>query len=219
MGTAGGVPQPGARRVAALFVFKHALDHEDLFAPGVAVEREGGAGFPAHQGHRLRAEAVQRQHRQPWHQPGAPRRRRCVHRELPLIGRMHLAQFHEQGAALLTEGGMGRAGGVAQVGAGRVVARVVGEQAFQHQDLLAGIVAVLREAAAGGVAHDRGGPRHFAAVALQQAPFHPGGGRGRPGQGAGGDHRPLLEIRVVSHSPIVPLTSPAASRPGSGSSP
>src|SRR3546814_1824666 len=73
----------------------------------------------------------------------------------PALAR-ELAELDEGDAAVAGEGGVAETGGIEQEAAGGIVAVLVGEHAFQHQDLLALRMAVRMEGRVGVVAHDRG---------------------------------------------------------------
>ena len=70
----------------------------------------------------FRAKGVQRQHIQPPDQSWKPGFFIGVYHQLLLICRVHLVQLDQDGAARLAEWSMAGASGVAQVGAGWVVA-------------------------------------------------------------------------------------------------
>ena len=44
MSAVGGHPDPRAFRVAAMLIFEHTIDNENLFAGGMAVQRDLAAG-------------------------------------------------------------------------------------------------------------------------------------------------------------------------------
>ena len=66
-----------------------------------------------------------------------------------LIGRVHLLQLDQERAAPSLNGAWLEPHGIAQVGAGGVLALLIGEGALQHQDFLASAMAMALEATAG----------------------------------------------------------------------
>ena len=92
---------------------------------------------------------MQLQHLQSWHQARHPGGVGGVDHPPLLIGRVHLLQLHQDRAAPLAEGGMAGAHGIAQVGAGGVMAVLIGKGALQHQGFLATSMDVALEAAPG----------------------------------------------------------------------
>ena len=94
-------------------------------------------------------------------------------------------------------------GGIPQVGAGRIGARLIAEGALQDEDLFAASVAVALEPVARGVAHDRGRPGHLGPAPIEH-PALDARHRGRgPGECQRVQHGPLAEIGVQFHAWIV----------------
>ena len=195
----GRVAQPAACRIGAVLVLENTSEHKDFLAAGVAVGLKHRARCPAHQGNVLRSVGVQGQHLQPAHQARQPDGLGGVDHQPLLIGRVHLLQFHQDRAAASAEGGVAGAHGIAQVGAGAVIAVLIREGAFQHQNFLAAAMGVALKTATGGVAHDRGGPGHLAPAAIEQASFHPRQGRWGPVQRVAVQHGALVEIGIELH--------------------
>ncbi|MCY1428770.1 hypothetical protein D9M71_446670 [compost metagenome] len=110
-----------------------------------------------------------------------------------------LPELHEDRATL----GGGRrvmaARRVAHVAADRIGAVLVLEHALQHEEFLAGRMAVLGETAARGIADDGGRPRLFLADAIEHPPLHPRRRTRRPVQPGGMHQRALAQIVVQSH--------------------
>ena len=139
-----------------------------------------------------------------------PRRARGVDAHERPILRVHLPQLDEQGAAVAAVGAVPGAGRVPHVGPRGVVPVLVGEHAFEHQELLSQPVGVFREAASRGVADNARGPRHFLAVPLQHAPLDPGQRRVEPGHSLGLDDHPSRDVRVQEHVDTGPRDTQAA---------
>jgi hypothetical protein len=98
---------------------------------------------------------------------------------------------------------MGTAGGVAQPVAGRIDALLVLRHAIENKDFLTTAMAVVIETAARGLAHDRGGPYHLPALAIELAPLHAGHRRWAPGDGAGVCHHGLGQVGMQVHAGIL----------------
>lgn len=112
------------------------------------------ARSPAHQGHVLRTPSMQRLHLQAGHEAREPVGRAGVDHHARLIGRVHLLQLDQDCATPLAERAMSRAHRVAQVGAGGMVALLIREGSFRHQDFLAAAMAMTIEPAERGVTHE-----------------------------------------------------------------
>ena len=94
---------------------------------------------------------------------------------------------------------MGRAGGIAQVGASPVIPQLVGEGPLENKDLLAAAMTVALKATPRGLANNRGGPGYFTAAAIQHPPLDPCHRGRHPRQGGGVQHGALVEIGVEVH--------------------
>src|SRR5216683_1402947 len=207
-------PHPGALPIGAVLVGIGAGDDEDLLAAAVIMQREFFAGVPFDEVDPLGAMLVQ-QHlaigvglaRLPGGFIGVDDDPRAVIRR-------ELAQFDEEGAAFRAERRVAGARRVADIGAGGIVAALVAEHAVEHEYLLAAAMLVPLEAAAGGVAHQGGGARHLAAVALQHLAGDARHRRVDPGQVCRLDDGALRQIGVDQHG--IPPARPAATRLGDG---
>ena len=98
--------QPAACSVAPVFVFEHAIDHQDLFAAKVAVRIEVGARRPAHQGRVFGFKLRQRHHAQARHQTRVPGRLAGVDHHAFAVVRPHVAQLHKERATGLAGRGV-----------------------------------------------------------------------------------------------------------------
>ena len=107
------------------------------------------------------------------------------------VVRVELPQLDEDAAAVLAERRMRRAGRIADVGAGRVIAVFVGEHTLEYQEFLAFRMAMAGKRTSRRVAHDAGCPRDLVADAIQHQPVDPGFGRHDPQVVARHDPRQL----------------------------
>ncbi|MOA18711.1 hypothetical protein D3C78_1390480 [compost metagenome] len=88
---------------------------------------------------------------------------------------------------------------VAHVAADRIGAVLVLEHALQHEEFLAGRMAVLGEATARRITHDGRRPRLLLADAIKHPPRHPRRRTRRPVQPGGMHQRAPAQIVVQSH--------------------
>ncbi len=201
-------PRPGG--VVAEFVGEHAVDDEDLLASPVGMCLEAGAGRPADHRHVLAAKFMKGKHGQPRYEAGPPRGVPRVDHDARAVVRTELPQLHEYLAARGRERSMQGARRIPDVGAGRILAVLVGERPGQHEELLAERVFVGGKGRPGHVAHDARGPRDFVADTVEQLSLDARFGRCNPRRGPGVDNDPVFQVGVQFHGR--PLRSGAAQR-------
>lgn len=105
--TAGGLTQPAAGRIAAVFVLKYPFEHQDFLPAGVAVVRDPRAWRQPSEVHVLAAPVVQGQQCQSSHGAGMPGAFLAIDHHVLLIRRMHLPQLDEQRATFVAGRSMG----------------------------------------------------------------------------------------------------------------
>lgn len=103
----------------------------------MAVVRDDRAGRQTSQVHVLAAPMVQEQQLQSRYGARMPGALPAAFHLVLLINRVNLMEFDQQRATAFAGGGVGRAGGIAQVGAGRVVPLFIRERALENEDLFA----------------------------------------------------------------------------------
>src|SRR5579883_743312 len=190
---------PGAGGVAAMLVGIGAFEDENLLAAAMVMQRIGFSGVPAKKVDALGAMLVQQHLVIGIGLARCPCRLARVEDDAPRVVGSELPQLDEEDAARGGIGRMARPRRIAQIGAGGIVAMLVGEDAVEDEDFLAAAMLVRGKAAAGREADKARRPRHLAAVALQHLALDAGLGRGGPGQRRGVDDRALEEIRVDPH--------------------
>src|SRR6185437_742976 len=98
---------------------------------------------------------------------GYGRARRRVYSDRNAIGRIELVQFDQNHATRLGAWSVTGRRRVADVAADRIVAVLVLEYAFEHQELFAAIVCMRRERTAWRVTNDRSSASHLSADPVQ----------------------------------------------------
>src|SRR5690554_918950 len=117
--------------------------------------------------------------------------------------RIKLVQLHQQGATFFAEGRVASAGWVPEVGAGRVMARLVGEYSLQYQDFLAQWVLMPLEGRTGFVANYAGGMAPFGLFPCQRLALHTRRRAGLPFLFAGMNNHSLGEIHIQHEKPRI----------------
>src|SRR5215831_4886337 len=130
-------PQPGLRLEALATLFEASFEHQDFHTAGIG-KRNGGAGRPAfeanvfvrilEQGHQLDARAVRR---------SQERHLVRVETQVRTVLGGELPELHEQNATRCRARRVRGGGWVSDVRAHRILAVLVLEYAFEHQELLA----------------------------------------------------------------------------------
>src|SRR5262249_7190111 len=191
--------QPGLRLESLAPLFEGSFEHQEFHTAGIG-KRDGGARRPVfeanvfvgilEQGHQLDARAVRR---------SEERHLTRVETHVCTVLGGELPELHEQNTTRRRARRVRGGGWVADVRAHRVLAVLVLEHAFEHQELLAAAVPVRGEVALRCVADDRGGSRNLLTDSIQHAPLDATHGRGNPGNARRVDRGTRREICVQVH--------------------
>lgn len=129
------------------------------------------------------------------------------------VALLELPELDEDHAPVLASRRMPGSGRISNVAAGGEIAALVLKDAVQNEKLFAAWMFVMREPAAGRIAHDRRGASLFAADAKQHPPIHAFRGARHPFEPAGMDEGTLREVVVEQHgqsSDLPPSTTISA---------
>lgn len=111
---------------------EYTVKDQNFFAAGMRMRIEPGVGFPCHQGRTDPVELMQRHYRQARNETGAPTRGVGVDHDFLVISRRELPELGEDRAAVPSKWRVLRARRIPDVGAGRVIAMLVGKNAVKH---------------------------------------------------------------------------------------
>src|SRR5271165_3383325 len=152
---AGWEPQPGLRLEAFATLIEIAVQHQHLGAARHG-HRDRCSGSPALQAYVFAAVAEQRNELDPWPAGGGPiRNRAAIDPHLRPVGEIELPELDEEDASRHRAGRVTRGRRIADVRAGRELAVLILEDAFEDKELLPTSVRMGGEMAARCVANDR----------------------------------------------------------------
>ena len=166
---------------------EYAVKDQNFFAAGMRMRIEAGMGPPCHQGRTDPVELMKRHYRQARNKTGSPTRDVGVKHDFLGISGRELPELGEYRTAVAGEGRVFRARWIPDVGAGRVIAMLVGKHAIKHQKLFTAAMRVLAELRAGRIANDAGGTGYLAANPVKPMP---------PDAGARGRHPGVVRHRL-----------------------
>lgn len=175
------VSQPGSGRILPVFIMEYAVKDQNFLAAGMRMRIEAGVGPPCHQGRADPVEFMQRHHRQARNKAGAPARGVGVDHDFLGISGRELPELGEDRTPVAGEGCVLRTWRIPNVGAGRVIAMLVGKNAVKHQKLFTAAMRVLAELRAGRIANDAGGAGKLATNPVKPMPPDAGARGGYPG--------------------------------------